>query len=114
MVDVIIYIVVVVVILACSIMCVSLGRYIAHGEGDSLIAGYNTASKEEREQYDIVRLRRITSLALYGMAILMPLFSLTSLLPERCAMVATLVLVAIMCVGVVVVVVWANKWARKK
>ena len=114
MVDVVIYIIVAVVLLGCSAMCVVLGRFIARGEGDSLIAGYNTASKEEREQYDIVRLRRIVSLALYGMAALLPLFGLTSLLPERCAMVATLALVVIMCVGVVVVVIGANKWTRKK
>ena len=103
-----------IIILTCSVVCCVLGRFIARGEGDSLIAGYNTASKEEREQYDIVRLRRIVSLALYGMAALLPLFGLTSLLPERCAMVATLALVVIMCVGVVVAVIGANKWTRKK
>ena len=102
------------IILTCSVVCGVLGRFIARGEGDSLIAGYNTASKEEREQYDIVRLRRFTSAMLYAMALLMPLFSLTALLPERYAMVAILVLVVVMCVGVVVAVIWGNKWTRKK
>lgn len=34
-----------------------MGIVILMGKGDNLIAGYNTASKAEREEYNIKRLR---------------------------------------------------------
>ena len=40
-----------------TILFIPLTLLILSGRGDNLIAGYNTASKEEREQYHIKRLR---------------------------------------------------------
>ena len=59
------------------------------GKGDMLIAGYNTASEEERKTIDIKRLRIV-------MAVLM--------------LVATAIFVVITIVGVII----ANTWAKKK
>ena len=108
------FIIYVAIMLACSVGCFLLGRFISRGQGDSFIAGYNTASKEERAQYDIVRLRRLTSAVLYGVAVLMPLFCLAALLPEPYARVSTLVLVAVICVGPIVAAIWCNRWVKKK
>lgn len=46
-----------IVIIIVAAVCVILGVLILAGRGDNLIAGYNTASKDEREKYDIKRLR---------------------------------------------------------
>lgn len=52
------------------------------GKGDMLIAGYNTASPEEREQYDIRRLRLLVALVLIIVSVGMVLMALW---PERLA-----------------------------
>ena len=41
------------------LICVVLGVLVLIGKGDFLISGYNTASAEERAQYNIRRLRLI-------------------------------------------------------
>ena len=46
----------IVLIILAAIMLI-LGIIILIGKGDNLIAGYNTASKEERSQYNVKRLR---------------------------------------------------------
>ena len=79
------------------------------GKGDMLIAGYNTASEEEKKNINIKRLR-----------ILMAVFSVitaayTSVLPvlgnnAYAQMGATFVFL----LAVIVFVVLANTWAKKK
>ena len=65
------YIIVGVVILIAVIFSI----LILCGKGDNLIAGYNTASEEEKAGYDIGRLRKVTG---YGqLAICLP----TGLIP---------------------------------
>ena len=66
----------IVVILPIMVVCIYLGRLIARGDGDSLMAGYNTAKPEERERYDIGRLRRLMSMVMFGTAALIPLFGI--------------------------------------
>ena len=39
------------------------------GKGDNLIAGYNTATKEERTRYNIKRLRGVIAIALLSMIV---------------------------------------------
>lgn len=102
------------IILTISVVCIYLGRTIARGEGDSLIAGYGTAKKEERERYDIGRLRRLSSMAMYATAALLPLFGIASILPGQWAKVAILALAAILCVGTIVCITWGDKWSRKQ
>ena len=95
------------------VLCIYLGQLIARGDGDSLIAGYNTAKKEEQERYDIGRLRRLTSMVMYATAVLIPLIGIASILPGQWAMIAILTLVVIMCVGISVCLIWGDKWTLK-
>ena len=85
-----------------------MGIVILIGKGDNLIAGYNTASKEERAKYAIKRLRGLLGGLLLAMA---PMMFLLYGEPstERSFAFAALVLVLS-----IVVVVLANTWAKKK
>lgn len=79
------------------------------GKSDRLIAGYNTASKEEREKVDIKRLR----ILMFAICVLTSVYCgvLPSLVNYNGAVVgATVVLMA---VGIITVIL-ANTWARKK
>lgn len=94
-----------------SIVAVSLlimGIVILVGKGDNLIAGYNTASKEEKSQYNIKRLRGLIGGLL---AILAPM---TVLLLGEETMAATWSFVALTFVMSIVVVILANTWAKNK
>ena len=79
------------------------------GKGDNLIAGYNTASEEERAKVDIKRLRIV-------MAILMVITAIfCAILPlmennKTSQLAATGIFIAITIVGIIV----ANTWAKKK
>ena len=79
------------------------------GKGDNLIAGYNTASEEERAKVDIKRLRIV-------MAILMVITAVfCAILPlignnKTSQLTAAGIFIAITLVGVIV----ANTWAKKK
>ena len=79
------------------------------GKGDMLIAGYNTASEEERAKVDIKRLRIV-------MAILMVITAaFCAILPligdnKDSLLVAIAIFIAITVVGVI----FANTWTKKK
>ena len=85
-----------------------LGIVILRGKGDELIAGYNTASKEEREKYNVKRLRLVVGVVLFVIA----LASLLFLAEESIA--AHLAFGLIVAVAVIVALVLANTWAMKK
>ncbi|MBR3951955.1 MAG: DUF3784 domain-containing protein [Bacteroidaceae bacterium] len=110
----IVYIIYVAIMTTCACVCYYIGRIIANGHGDSLIAGYNTAKKEIQQKYDITRLRRLVSTTMYVMAALLPLLCITPLLPGQYAMTATIALVAIMIVLPTAVAMKANKWTKKQ
>ncbi len=55
---------------------VVLGVLMLVGKGDWAISGYNTASAEERAQYNIRRLRLIMGVTCLAMAVVMVLISL--------------------------------------
>ena len=78
------------------------------GKGDNLIAGYNTASKEERAQYNVKRLRGLIG------GLLIVLAPMTFLLHGQDTMAATWSFVALVFVLCIVVVILANTWAKKK
>lgn len=61
------------VILACILLFVVLGILLLTGRGASLIAGYNTMPKRERERYDERALCRFTGRMLFAMAACMGL-----------------------------------------
>lgn len=77
------------------------------GKGDYLIAGYNTASKQEREKYDVKRLRGLVG------SVLIILAPMTLLLGEE-TMTATLSYIVLTFVLCIIVVILANTWAKKK
>ncbi len=82
---------------------------VVKGRGDRFIAGYNTASEEEKAQVNIKRLRilvALTSVLAGAFCCMIPLLA-----NNNGAIVgATVVL---LCSGLAVVVL-ANTWARKK
>ena len=75
-------------------------------KGDTLIAGYNTASKEEREKVNIKRLRLLTGGLLIVMA---PLWFIL-----KNNVNSGLTFTGIVVVLTLIVVVLANTWAMKK
>ena len=85
-----------------------MGIVILVGKGDNLIAGYNTASKEEKSLYNIKRLRGLIGGLLVLLAPMM-----VFLLGEE-TMAATWSFVALTFVLSIVVVILANTWAKNK
>lgn len=95
------------VIIIAAILLV-MGIVILAGKGDNLIAGYNIASKEEKEKYDIKRLR----LLIGGFLIIMaPMMFIPTGEPYYESLFAFVALTLILCA---VVVALANTWAKKK
>ena len=98
--DIIIAMVVVLIILAIIIML---------GKGDFLIAGYNTASKEEKEKYNIKRLRFLISAIL-----LVSVVYAVLMIPFGQDVVWAMTMTAVLVVLTLAVVILANTWAKKK
>ena len=91
--------------IALFIVAVSLlimGIVILIGKGDNLIAGYNTASKEEKSQYNIKRLRGLIG------GLLTILAPMTVILLEKGT-----IYVALTFGMTIVVIILANTWAKK-
>ena len=97
-----------IVLVIVALVLVILGIMILIGKGDNLIAGYNIASKEEREQYDIKRLRGLIG------GLMVALAPMVLLLLGRESMASTWSFCAIVFVLCIVVVILANTWAKKK
>ena len=97
-----------VVLIFVALVCAGLGIWILIGKGDNLIAGYNTASKEEQEQIDIKRLRGLVG------GLLLFLAPLTLLMLGKESMASTWSFCGIVFVLCIVVVILANTWAKKK
>lgn len=99
-------IVMIVLIIVAAIFLV-MGIIILIGKGDNLIAGYNTASKEEKSQYNIKRLRGLIGGILVVLAPMM-------LLLHRGDESMTAIFITLTIVLCIVVVILANTWAKKK
>ena len=79
------------------------------GKGDKLIAGYNTASEEERNKINIHRLRLLMS----SISVITAAFCVTlSIIGNNIQ--AQLGATAVFIVVIIFVVILANTWARKK
>lgn len=92
-----------------AIVFLILAYIIMKGKGDMLIAGYNTASEEEKAQVNIKRLRilvALTSVLAGAFCCLIPIIANNNAVVIG----ATVVLLAF---GLLVVIL-ANTWARKK
>ena len=97
----------IVLIILATIMLI-MGIIILIGKGDNLIAGYNTASKEERSKYNIKRLR-----GLIGGFLLILAPMMVFLLSEE-SLTAGVSFVALTFVLCIVLVILANTWAKKR
>ena len=78
------------------------------GKGDWMIAGYNTASKEEKETVNVKRLRLILGILLLIIA------PLLFMLGDHSDKTTGLIFAGIVIVLTTVAVILANKWAKKK
>ena len=90
-----------------AIPFIILGIVMLLGKGDKLIAGYNTASEEEREKVNIVRLRIVMMIVcLFSSVFLLALsYFGDSYVP---------VLTAVFFVVLAICGIIANTWAKKK
>lgn len=87
---------------------VVIGVIILAGKGDMLIAGYNTASEEEKQKVNIKRLR----LLIGGLSVIIaPLFFIPN---EENDVSLGLTIAGIVVVLTIIVLVLANTWAMKK
>ncbi len=97
-----------VVLVILALVFAAMGILVLVGKGDNLIAGYNTASREEREQIDIKRLRGLVGGLLIVLAPLMVLLLGNETMASAGSFGA---IVFVLCI---VVVILANTWAKKK
>lgn len=97
-----------IVLMIVSVLLLIMGIVILFGKGDNLIAGYNTASKEEMSQYNIKRLRGLIG----GMLILLAPLTVIMLGKESMIWMSSyVVLNFVLCF---VVLILANSWAKTK
>jgi len=97
-------------ILSCiSLLMVILAIIILAGKGDWLIAGYNTASKKEQEQYNIMRLRIVVAvIILFVTAFVWSI----AWLNDTVAIVFGAM--PVLFVGLIAGIIIANTWCKKK
>lgn len=91
-----------------TILFVPLILLILSGRGDNLIAGYNTASEKEREQFNMKRLRMVIGGILFLTIIA---FWIPVLIGNQKFIIPmTIALIPICFIGIIL----ANTWAKKK
>lgn len=91
------------VIIPIALILCALGILILMGKGDWAISGYNTASPEEKSQYNIHRLRLITGLTSLAVAVIMVLDAILEL---KWLIIATVLPLCIL------VLILGNTWAK--
>ena len=87
---------------------VAMGIIILAGKGDNLIAGYNTASRAEREKVNLKRLRLLMGITLFVIALLCVLRIFDDSPSSLFGFCAAIIFICI------IVLVLANTWAMKK
>ena len=99
----------IIVLVPIALLMIALAVIILKGWGDGLIAGYNTASKEEQEKYNIKRLRIVVAA--------MVLFVLAMILVAVCfddITGITIDILPVLLIGVVAGIIITNTWCKKK
>ena len=91
------------------ILFIVLAIILLMGKGDMLIAGYNTASEEERKTIDIKRLRIVMAILMVITAIFCAIMPLVGN-DKSSQLAAAGIFIAITIIGVI----FANTWAKKK
>lgn len=98
----------IIVLSVITLLMALLAVVILTGHGDGLIAGYNTAKKEEREQYNMKRLRAVVAaLILFTMAFVW----FAALIDD--SVVILLGGLPVLLIGTVAGIIIANTWCKK-
>ena len=95
-----------------SLVLLIMAIIILSGKGDSLIAGYNTASREAQDVYDKRRVRILVGVLLIVIGLVLPAFGLLLILGYK-----DLVLVAFPATAFIIVdatFATAHLWAKKR
>ncbi len=95
-----------------SLVLLIMAFVILSGKGDSLIAGYNTASREAQDVYDKRRVRILVGVLLIVIGLVLPAFGLLLILGYK-----DLVLVAFPATAFIIVAATfatAHLWAKKR
>ena len=95
-----------------SVILLVMATVILIGKGDSLIAGYNTASREAQQVYDKRRVRILVGVLLIIVALALPLFAVLLVLGYKEAVLVALPVTAFVLVATTFTV--AHFWAKKK
>ena len=91
-----------------TLMMIFLAVVILAGHGDGLIAGYNTAKEEKREQYNMKRLRAVVAgLISFTMAFVWCVALIDN-------MMVTLLGLLVLLVAYIASIHIANSWCKKK
>ena len=97
-----------IVIIIIAALLLVMGIVILIGKGDNLIAGYNTASEEERAKYNVKKLRSLIGGFIILLAPLMVLFLAVN--PSRHA---GFEFAAVTTLLAIILIILANTWAKK-
>lgn len=97
------------VFLPIALMMAALAFVILKGKGDGLIAGYNTASKEEQEKYNIKRLRIVVA----AMILFVPAMIMVAACFDDITGI-TLDFLPVLLIGVAVGIILVFTWCKKK
>lgn len=90
-------------LIAITALLVVMGIVILLGKGDMLISGYNTASPEERAQYNIRRLRLVMGIGIIAVA---GVVLLDAFLNLKWLIIATVLPISIL------IVILSNTWVK--
>ena len=88
-----------------------IGGLILSGKGDFLIAGYNTAKAEKKQQYNVKRLRGLVAGITLLILIMLWIPTLLGKGEDEKLQLAISVMIMISCI---IVVILSNTWAKKK
>ena len=97
-----------IVIIIIAALLLVMGIVILIGKGDNLIAGYNTASEEERAKYNVKKLRGLIGGFIILLTPLMVLFLAVN--PSRHA---GFEFAAVTTLLAIILIILANTWAKK-
>ncbi len=91
-----------------AVLTALMGIVYLRGKGDGFIAGYNTASPEQKRRVIIERLRLLVAIFHFGIAALFFLFFLKN------SDLAATIFFSSLTVLAIVVIVLANTWAKRR